>query len=472
MKYTTVDDIEDYEQKTVINSPRSIEACLREGIRPEDLLYLPPSLFENPENPSDLNTLHYQYFEKKRQELLINVRKTRKKLVNQSQVQTRSSTALSFPAFNNKDVLRERVKNVQAKFIMDKCLREEVVKRNLLLKEVERKLELDKNIDLNLSLAKGIKERTDKEIQMKEERRERVRRESEMVEEGRISYEEKDLQEKMRVLLKMNEKIEAIRKKRRKNEEKARFYKEKVNEQQECIRELRIKNLEENDLEEKKRIGLLISLKTQKQKELETTWNIKIQKTFNLKQDLNKELENKQGKYYEVKKVLDMHFNLRLKSTFEHPKSLEQITGKIPEVTDALLLENEYKKQQLDEKLIQDQRKVQNSRIVKLRKQEYSKKVRSLKLMKQTWNLQRIKNKKDYTKTLIKDKLNESIQKIEELENLKAQDLSQQILFNAKSEKIKDRLSKEVEKMAISKTWDQEKLLKVISYCKPGNLIG
>lgn len=471
MKYTTVDDIDDNEQRMVANSPRSIEACLREGVRPEDLLYLPPSTFDNPENPSELNTLHFQYFEKKRQELLVNVRKTRKKLINHSQVQTRSSTALSFPAFNSKEEIRKRVKNVQAKFIIDKCLREEVVKKNLFLKEVERNLELEKNISFNLNLAKGVKDRTDKEIQMKDKRRERELRESEMAEEGKISYEEKDLQDKMRVFARMNEKFEEIRKKKMRNEEKARFYNEKVSEQQECIRELRIKKLKENDLEEKKRIDLLISIKSHKQKELEVSWNRKLQKTLNLKQEFNKELQSKQEKYYEFKKILDQHFKHRLQHLNERPKPLDQIIGKIPEVSEAILSENEIKKQQLDEKLIQDQRKLQNSRTLKLRKQEYNKKVKSLKLIKQTWNLQRIKNKEHYSKSLIKVKLNESVQKIEELENLKIQDLNQTLQFNAKSEKIKDRLSKEVEKMAISKTWDQEKLLKVIRYCKPGDVI-
>lgn len=466
-KYLNVEDIDDYEQTAVVNSPRSIEACLREGIRPEDLLYLPPSEFANDQNPQELNDLHYDYFEAKRKDLLVNVRKTRKKIIAHYQGQTRSSTLISFANLRNKYNWRERVKNVQAKFVFDKCLREEVVKKNLILKEVEHDLELEKHIDLNASLARRVKERTDKEIKMQNERKNKALKESEMLEEGKKIYGEKDYEQRMRVLEGIKEKIARIEKKRKRNEEKAGFYKEKLNEEQKCIRDLRVRKLEANDAEEKKRLGQLIFIKLQKQKDLQSIWDHKLEKSHKLKQKIKKEIQHRQDNYYEVKRIIDQHLQDRVKKSIGQEKSLEEITGKIPQVSDAILKENEHKKKQLEEKLNQDEKKVRKSKILKLKKREFNKKVKSLKIMKQSWNLQRIRNKEDYNKSLIKVRINQSAQKIEDLENKKIQDLSQTLQMNAKCERIKHDLSNEVEKMAIFKSWDQEKLLKIINFPRP-----
>ena len=50
----------------MINTPRSIQACSREGLLPKDLLYRPPEYFEKICNDPKISKMHYRFFEAKR----------------------------------------------------------------------------------------------------------------------------------------------------------------------------------------------------------------------------------------------------------------------------------------------------------------------------------------------------------------------------------------------------------------------
>jgi hypothetical protein len=466
MKYTTVEDIDDMETEALINSPRSLEACMREGITPNDLLHIPESHFNMSTFPKSLKHIHYEFYEAKRKELLYNVRKIRKELITKqhnSSIETCSSTP-NLPHFLSLANKRERVKSVQAKFIKDRCFREELVKKDLLFKEVERNYRIEKIADFNEDLAKNVKNRIEKEFSLQRERKRKEEIEEDMIIERKNEYFEKDFNEKQRVQTIIEKRINEIRVKKKANEEKAKDYYEKMVARNDEIILLRKENLEEKDLEEKKRIELLLIKKIEKQKEMEKLWDRKILKTRKVKEDIKKYFEERQDTYYEMKKIFDTNFQERLKKMDGRPKSLESIQGNIPQVSQTIINENIYQRELLDEKLEQDKEKVEKAKQFNIRKQNYQKHLRSLKLLKKNWNQKRIKNKEDYSKTLSTLKFLETSQKLSELEQKKTQDQEKSLKIIISDEMTKYKLKAEVEKMSIFKNWSEPKLLKIINF--------
>lgn len=68
-----------------ITSPRSLQACSKEGVNPDDLTYKELSLFAEKSLSPRLVQLRYDFFESKRRDLLASVRRARNQLVSKEQ---------------------------------------------------------------------------------------------------------------------------------------------------------------------------------------------------------------------------------------------------------------------------------------------------------------------------------------------------------------------------------------------------
>lgn len=72
--HVSLDDLNPNDQSSVaVSSPRSLEACARRGVAPEELLYKPKSHFRvllGDQTPKEIVQLYQSHFETKRQNLI------------------------------------------------------------------------------------------------------------------------------------------------------------------------------------------------------------------------------------------------------------------------------------------------------------------------------------------------------------------------------------------------------------------
>lgn len=66
----SVDTFEDGNKAKLINSPRSLEACLRLGLDPIDLMPKPLTHFKDKNFTDEMIEMKYKYFEQKRKGIL------------------------------------------------------------------------------------------------------------------------------------------------------------------------------------------------------------------------------------------------------------------------------------------------------------------------------------------------------------------------------------------------------------------
>lgn len=77
----SVKDLED--NPWAPNSPRTLEACKREGIEPGELVHRPYEEFASKVLPEELAKMRYDYYENKRQELIKIIKKARRKIIKE-----------------------------------------------------------------------------------------------------------------------------------------------------------------------------------------------------------------------------------------------------------------------------------------------------------------------------------------------------------------------------------------------------
>lgn len=80
-KRISLESLDDYEQRRTVNTPRSLEACYREGIDPSELLYRPPEDFYEQGLSPRIQELNFNLFEAKRKDSVNLARQMRVKII-------------------------------------------------------------------------------------------------------------------------------------------------------------------------------------------------------------------------------------------------------------------------------------------------------------------------------------------------------------------------------------------------------
>ncbi|OMJ81859.1 hypothetical protein SteCoe_17558 [Stentor coeruleus] len=462
MKYLTVDDINDFEEILVINSPRSIEACLREGVKPQDLLFIPENEFTLSQYSEDIKHLHYEFFEAKRKEILANVRKTRKTIISEYENITRSSTAMNMSFVKSKKD-EERFLNIKVKSICDMIERQDVIEKSIQIKEMEHNLLLDKIMLNNSTIAEGVKKRNESMFELRNKRQKKLIKEHNLIEQNKIKYHEKNVEEQRRLVKLEKDKLKGIVEKRQRHEAKTQYYYQKMLLQDAKIQELRKNKLAENDAKAKDLIEKIIVEKIKKQKILENKWNAKMRHTAEVKKRLNDTIEKRQVQYYKVKKISDKKFEdfLRNKDKSKEPK---RQSSKIFKVYETMEIEQNYKKKRLENKLNDAISRIERKNLEDQKRLEYKKQINSLKKLKQDWNIQRIKNKEEYMREIAKNKFVDRCKKIEEIEEAKTREMNKREEEEIRGGLRDYELRKAIYRMSTSKVWDKEQLIGLLGY--------
>jgi hypothetical protein len=81
-----IENFEEGESRQAINSPRTMEACLRVGVDPSELYARKRGDFASKELTKDMIKIKYQSFEKKRQEKIMDVKNERSAIIKVRQL--------------------------------------------------------------------------------------------------------------------------------------------------------------------------------------------------------------------------------------------------------------------------------------------------------------------------------------------------------------------------------------------------
>jgi len=76
-----LEDFDEFDPGSAVETPRSLAACTVEGIRPQDLTFVPQEAFQKAEVPTEVAQLRFEFFEAHRQDLLVLARAARALIV-------------------------------------------------------------------------------------------------------------------------------------------------------------------------------------------------------------------------------------------------------------------------------------------------------------------------------------------------------------------------------------------------------
>jgi len=70
LRRCSLEDFAEFDPSADVESPRSLAACESEGIRPQDLIFIPPEAFHRPDVSPEVAAVRFEFFEAYRQDLL------------------------------------------------------------------------------------------------------------------------------------------------------------------------------------------------------------------------------------------------------------------------------------------------------------------------------------------------------------------------------------------------------------------
>lgn len=76
-----VNEFNEFDPNDAVETPRSLAACAAEGIRPQDLTFVPPEAFQKPDVAAEITELRFHFFESYRQDMLNTTRNRRQNII-------------------------------------------------------------------------------------------------------------------------------------------------------------------------------------------------------------------------------------------------------------------------------------------------------------------------------------------------------------------------------------------------------
>lgn len=456
-----------FESKRKVNTPRSLEACKREGISNKDLLYKPLEFFQQEGLTSEIVSLYYEFFENKRKALIDNVKLTRNQIINEEKKIFKSrSTNNIFEENKFVDTIKKKKifegKNFEKMFYTEsKALRDVLYRHKEYLRSVyeneqkiKEKARLDKqkadekrfnDIKKNKKFEEKLKE--DKKIAQEKNKNEEKSKELELIIKEQKSKGRDFLKIKKNLMLKEHlDRMEQYLAKVREERE------EKIN-QKNKIEENRMENLRKN----MKTTRIKIRSKSKKNE----------RKRLKMLEKIEKEWETKKNYYQKNFKEIEDR-NLQFLQQ-ENEKNTKRYQEKSQERMEKVLSAYQKIQKDIEEKKL---KLLQKNEIIQKRmdeRQEYykyeleMKKHRQiLKQFNKEWNLKREKKKKEYLNQIIKNKIKNEENRLASLEKFKETQSSIKLNISQYENLKKDMLKEAVYDMSVTKKWNTARISKIL----------
>jgi len=471
----------DFERSKVVNTPRSLEACKREGVLPPELLFRPVETFAKPGQAKEVTQAMYEFFEAKRMESLQAVRKARQTALEPHSLSASKST----PALLSRSDQFERSllqsKQRQASLISRAALTEasEAKKLSKLRNDEDAKVAAERERRKG-ELVKARKEAEEKRKADMEKTR-KAKEEEELREKLRIEQQERDgdfmkrLQEREEKLLELREKQKERREQlkeqillrlneRQRAQEITRSQRDQETAQKEEEREVKLEEQKQAfklKLEEKAKLRVMKRAQAKKQAENHFRQVRNRQKATEILQSDSK----MQVRTAEYRQKLTEKMEWLRKISAEKERKMRQVHESAVALSSAnrtKMLESMAKSQQRAE--------LQRRRIVD--QFEMKKQMSEMRKLKKDYLIERQKRRKDYEAELSTRRLAEMTARIQAFETVKERMLLERRNLNLQNEHLKMSIKEAMRRMRISKKWDEGEIEKLLDGYKQQGLGG
>lgn len=466
-KNFSIKDISLFETEQKVSTPRSLEACKREGITAKDLIYKPLEYFKQIDLAPDIQAMYYEYFENKRRQLIKLVKNTRKKIMDEEQTcKSKSSSILNDEMKLSQQ--SDKSKSIQLKSVAKVLSTEALISREMELRHQEHIELLLRSREKTKEKALRSKELAEmqraKEIEKQKALCKKLREEQKLLAKKiKNDFENKSLESQLEE--KIQKQHESIM--QQKNE-KLKEHLEKAEQHLAKLKEEREKKIQQKDLKEQKRQEKI-------RKEVKTA-RIKIrakskkleQRRIGLITKFEEEMENRKAFHEILMKEEEQRSsniiegqNEKLKEKYRTMSQERIKRTKIAKLTSEEIIEK--KRMKIQEKNEEIAKRMEENEEIKKQNAEIKKHRELIKQFNKEWNLMREKKKKEHEEKMIRRRIKRENKKIEELTKIKQKQLklrncvSQQELF--RREKIQDAFYQ----MSITKKWNKKTLTRALN---------
>lgn len=455
-------NLDEFEETRLINSPKSLEACKREGIEPEELLYIPLEAFAQPHLSEQLQQLHHQFFEAKRKGILEMVKRTRANLLEeQGEIFQKSSSTRSLK--QHQAMFGSVVEHAKEKHLkmMSKLLSYEC---SAAAKLQERQALDAKKAKKEAKLAK-IKIKQERELA--EQRRlaeldslSRAREEENLAKRETLKRYQKELEETLQRQRAEEAEAKARAKRRFENEERRQKHLQKMEENLAAMQSARERKLMSKLAGEDERQRRLEDRKEKTKSKLKSLSQLREEKKAKVFDNIETIIEHKRGQFEQRQEQL---YKKHLRFIEDKAMSIARIRHisserdeKIAKTRESADLILEEKRKLIIQKAEEDDRKVEKQRDLQQESLEFKKHEEMLRGLKKEWNVRRKRKKDEYFNSLIRDKMKEEENRIKRFLQDRDSMIKQRQDFNTQHMMQKHEIKQALTKMAITKKWDAD----------------
>lgn len=467
-KKLSIDSFPLFETSRQVNTPLSLEACKREGVSPIELLYRPQEHYSSLDPSPEVQSLYFNFFEKKRRQLIKAVKNTHRSLLkskNKSRLGTSSLSNREFSIVSEHQKLKDHTMKSISKVLSHEALCTNEMKKNFnlyrtSLKANEEKIRIRSKIEKQKFDKKRMKEEEKNRMQAEKLKEEKKKTGSKF----KNSTYDKEIENCL-----SDQKCKEIDKKKEKKAKEIEEHLKRMKEHLNAIIEKKEKNLRKKEEKERERKKIIERQMATCREFYTERSNKKKQKIFQSSKKLEEELMWRKKMFEKKKNEEDWKCsefikseNEKLKEKFKN-KSEERFrkTENARKFSEALL---SYKRKKYDEKNenLHDRLRTreENLRV----KEAYRNHKELLKQLNKDYNIMRLQKCREYYENALKEKMKEDEERVR---NLKENKESYEKMRNQIShEDIIDRekLEEVVYKLKISKNWNLKPVKKLIAY--------
>ncbi|CAG9317194.1 unnamed protein product [Blepharisma stoltei] len=443
----SLENLKQLEEYGLSNTPRTIEACLREGIKPQDLLPKSSRDFKKIEISPKAEQSLSNFFEKKRLFLIRKVIKAKNNLLNED-VKTKPSNSLSLSDRVFGDSIANKEKhNRELRTLIDHELQYSL--RPAIKDEIStEKSKLD---SFPIITPRKIKTAESKSRKKPAENKD-------------FDWKAREEEEIRKLKLIKEQKAKDAEERRLRNAEKFRMHIEMTARKTNKEFKMKQKMVKMADAESKERLEKIRRMNEQRKMELNEISHWKKEKLERVRKQIEKEQETRRLQYYQKwakeDKVLNQLNKEQQKYLNNIHISYEKRTRKTLEKKEIADKEDEMKRQKFSEGLAKRFEKLEK-RDTKSQ-QDLRKNKKALRELNNKLNLEQVARKEKFLKSESIDKIQSKSQRIQSFIEAKEEIKRINALINSKSEIKKNKIKDEMYKMAVTKKWDLIKLENLI----------
>lgn len=455
----SLSNLDEFEQHCLINTPRSLEACKKEGIDPEELLYIPPEAFTQPHLSVRLQQLHFEFFEAKRKEILSIVKRAREQNLEDDAPVAKCSSTGSLNAHQR--MFGSVVENAKEKHLK---MITRLLNYESLATEKLQELQAQELEDAKLA-AKREKQRVKRERKAAEAKR---IEEIQKLEQARL---EEKLEKKKATKLFQQDAMEAERKQKRDEEEAIARAKMKAKNEAKRIEHLQKmeENLATQFTEKETKLLAKRAVEEERQKKLEEKkekvkkrlrklGKLRERKLYNVISNAEARIEMKRQQFEERQAQMQgkaKRYQLSKAKSVERLRSIsEDRDDKIKRTMELAEQILEERRQLIMQKSAEADLKVEKQKQLIAENIDFKKHEDMLRSLKKEWNVRRRRRKEEYLRDRAKQKMKEDERRIRRFLKDRDHMIKQRQDFNTEHMMQKHEIKQALLKMAVTKKWD------------------